>query len=246
MRVAWVLAGVAVVCTGLILQKPLGFSGLSGDRVKTETAVETTGICPLWADQSGPILRVELGISPDIAAQDVTLNIPETYIIPRDVDRYRSGKLDGAALLFARLPDFAPQTPAIQTDPLAPGADQRARILVTTFVDMDDILHSSITTWGRPAAGQEFPLRDMGQGLSEVDFPTYTTPSYEVFFAPQQGPVSDVILCDNRPENASCQHKFKAGAVDLELSYRRTNLPQWQQIKTAAQQLVGCLLVPSN
>lgn len=206
---------------------------------------ENGSICPLWVNDRSAILNVDLGIDNSIGRTDVTLRIPESYVLPRSLERHRSGKLDGAALIFARLPDFGPQ-PVISIDPKSEDAAQNVAVLVTTFVDMDKILTSEIEVWGRPQEGETFPEVKIHGGLFKVDYPNFGEPGFEAFFARVSDTVTDVIMCDNRTDGrAACTHKFDAGNVEVELSYARSNFDDWATIKNSAQALVHCV-APQN
>lgn len=213
---------------------------ISAPASEGQEPVATSIQCPLWADNTSPVLFVDLGVHETLGRPSVMLQIPESYILPRNLARYRNGQLDGAALVYAKLPDFGPQSPQINVDPTSDEAEHTARILISTHVDMQTILASKIDIWGRPAEGVSFPRVQASAGLMEVDYPIFGTPAFETFFAQDPGEITDVIVCDNRAEAAQCRHQFDAGAVEVTVSYRRSNLAQWAQIRSSAQVLLDC------
>lgn len=200
-------------------------------------------LCENWSENTSPVLKVRLGVAPSEGQSDVTVLIPEDYIFPDDLDRYRSGKLDGAALIYAKLPDFSRQTPMINRDPVGEATSSHVSVLISTFVSMENILEAGVATWGRPQDGQQFPHVEYAHGLTEVDYPIFDAPGFEMFYASQQAVITDVIQCDTRESDATCGHSFSAGPVDLKLSYRKKHLDQWQSIRSAAEDLLGCMLV---
>lgn len=236
----WFLS--AVVVLGILLILKTSIAPTANDIATTAQSVQ----CDLWVDGTSPVLSVDLGISQELDRPKVNLYIPENYILQRDRARYRQGALDGAALIHAKLPDFGPQTPKIEVDPASEDFKATASILITTNVDLETILASKIRIWGRAEEGQTFPYQEAGPGLLKVDYPIYGTPAFETFFAKAGDEVSDVMVCDNRPQSAQCQHLFDAGLVEVSVTYNRTNLSRWSHIRSSAQTLLDCVMAPNE
>ena len=236
--------GIVVLGAGIMFW-PQSDHGVEEKHVSPKIeSVQVSSEC-LPAFTTDNFITVDLGIAPAILAEraqdQVILNIPEPYIPPRNRTRYRNAQLDGAALLYAKLPDFGEYPSDDMGNPQAVGADAQVRILISTFVELEDVLDASIKVWGRsekPAS--EVPKNDFDFDLTKIEYDIFGGQGHETFYHADGQDVSDVFTCSVGYKYNSCSHNFDAGNVEVKLSYRKSNLSDWQTIRRTAQSLVDC------
>lgn len=65
----------------------------------------------------------------------------------------------------------------------------------------------------------------------------------EVLLGKQNKKITDVITCSINSGSSQCKHFFEAGAYDVQISYSKTQLSKWQELREGTEKLLQCFTV---
>jgi hypothetical protein len=215
---------------------------------------------PLKCDFSGigsPMITVKIE-NADLTGAE--LKIPRDYLMSRAID----GATRDALLLQVWKESFLPYAvrdarSADQAKKLAEGRADNMTILISALKDLDSIATLHLQ-FGYPAAGDanEKALqpvsgrlvtlengfsgyRDQNGLLEQEGLPIQRLPELLVGYEKQE--ITDIFQCDliGDVPFPFCTHIFESGAYNVQISYRRNDLPKWREFKEKAEQLLACL-----
>lgn len=196
---------------------------------------------------------IEQTLIMDLEGREIALRIPRVFL--EDVWDQRPGFKDTAQLFRVEIGSF---TPVSRPET---GRRNKRRIwnwmdfLITDWVPLDRIAVLSAESRSSVIGGNS--ARDLDSyapapgpfGLAEIrsDAPQ-PTPSYRTntyIFRSEDDTLSAVLSC-NVPGPGSvmhpiCLHWFRAAGMDVQLTYRRTELPNWRALQDDVTAFLGCL-----
>jgi hypothetical protein len=207
-----------------------------------------TGVCDYF-DKTHEMLTFWLGVHPELGP-DVKLQMPREYVgSPLGVNRFRTDKLDGAALFSLRLSDFAPysnkQKSVIKTKPKA-----WSGILFQSKSDLNAnlVISMGLTLSRDPKIGL-IDVRDSGQ---EFDFDLiqfgHRYHDKNLFLGVKDNRPTDIIDCF-KPDTVpypNCSHLFIYKNVSVKLNYSLPDLKHWKLYRKRAEEFASCAYVEST
>ena len=194
---------------------------------------------------------IEQTLIMDLEGREIALRIPRVFL--EDVWDQRPGFKDTAQLFRVEIGSF---TPVSRPET---GRRNKRRIwnwmdfLITDWVPLDRIAVLSAESRSSVIGGNS--ARDLDSyapapgpfGLAEIrsDAPQ-PTPSFRTntyVFRSEDDTLSAVLSC-NVPGSVMhpiCLHWFRAAGMDVQLTYRRTELPNWRALQDDVTAFAGCL-----
>jgi hypothetical protein len=215
---------------------------------------------PLKCDFSGvnsPMITVKIENSDLTGAE---LKMPRDYLMSMAID----GATRDALLLQVWKDSFLPYTmrdamSEDQSKKFSEGRADNLLILISSLKDLDSIAKLNLQ-FGYPAAGDvnenrrqpvSGPLLGLKNGLfgyrnqdglllqEKLPFPR----SYELLIGAENEQITDIFQCDQIGNGPfpGCNQIFEYGAYDIQISYRRNDLPKWREFKEKTEKLLACL-----
>ncbi|WP_417691049.1 hypothetical protein [Roseibium sp.] len=198
--------------------------------------------------------------SPLVTAQITNLDIEGAELkFPRDYifsQPFESGTERDALLLRADVKDFSSYPKAKSYFPdgrskISAGIRDSMRILITSHLPMSAVLNNIIASkhkiFDYIQSGQiKVESKDTIHNLLVTS--GYTADGWmkdDVFFQLDGDVVTDVIACsvEGQVPNPGCWHIFEAGAYDVKISYNRSELPRWRELRDGAAELLQCFTI---
>ncbi len=215
---------------------------------------------PLKCDFSGinsPLITVKIE-NDDLTGAE--LKVPSDYLM----SRARDGEVRDALFLRVWKDSFLPYKTSepLSDEQVKKRYEKRAdavNILISSLKDLDTIAQLSLR-FDYPEAGNinekrsqpvSGPLVTLKNGMSgyltedgllqqsKMAIPRFT----ELLLGEKNGEITDVFHCKQIGDapSAGCTQFFEFGAYDVDISYRRNDLPQWRELRAKTEQLLRCL-----
>lgn len=238
---------------------------------------EQTDVCQAFRDTPKAEMKTFwLGLKPRNAVQnfDYKFSIPQVYFNQRGGAKLAetTGKSDGAILLYARYPDFAPYSRQFSKadlyygprDPLRPAIEHIGYEIsmlwggwtfgrgdVARWLKDNEIRFRFKRKDTSPVGWQiEERQSSVAPDLLELDpdmeYGRSAIDKDHLFFIHRTSPdtVSDEIICGK--ENfgfGDCSHRFIYGQIGMQLDYESAYLKDWKQIKQNTQKFFDCAII---
>lgn len=192
---------------------------------------------------------IEQALIMQLEGREIGLRIPRVFL--EDVWDLRPGFKDTAQLFQVEIGSFIPVSRAETGSRNKRGIWNWMHFVITDWIPLEEIAEYGvekdvITLRVAPT----FPDLTRGAGpyglvaLGRGDGLPLPPHQREVFVnLSPNGDLNAVLTCDT-PQRANypiCLHYFRASGMDVELSYRRTELPNWQALQDDVTAFAGCL-----
>lgn len=236
---AHALAMAATLCASAVLGKPLSTTPTPLPADRTPCAAFTAD-----ADYVAQTLIMQL------EGRKVPLRVPVQFF--EDVWDFRQGFADTAQLFQVEIGTFTPVSRAETGRRYKRGIWNWMHFLIGDKIPLERMavlsaeLASSVIGGDMGRSFESYVPVPGPFGLAEIrsDAPQ-PTPSFRTntfVFRSEDGALTAVLSC-NAPDsvmNPMCQHHFRTAGMDVKLSYRRTELPNWQALQADVTAFLTC------
>lgn len=191
---------------------------------------------------------IDFSIRMELEDKTVPLSVPIQFF--EDFWDRRSGYETQAQLFRVEIGSFEPVSRKETSVRTRSRVRDWIQFLIADHIPLEDIAHVHMKLSGPFEFGQqltgEYKRLSAKYGLKELDFPgekpEYRRPE-NVFIDenPETG-ITSVIKCRHQGTslNPGCQLYFRASALDVKLSFGRTELPNWQKFQADITQFLTC------
>jgi hypothetical protein len=189
-----------------------------------------------------------------LEGREIALRVPRVFL--EDVWDLRSGFTDTAQLFRVEIGSFTPVSLAETSRRNKRGIWNWMHFLISDNIPLEDLAVLSAELGSAVIGGdnthdlESYAPQPGPFGLVEIrsnapqPTPSFRTNTY--VFRSEDGTLSAVLSC-NVPGSVMypvCLHWFRAAGMDVQLSYRRTELPNWQALQDDVTAFAGCLTRP--
>ena len=190
-----------------------------------------------------------------LEGREIGLRVPRVFL--EDVWDLRSGFSDTAQLFQVEIGSFLPVTRAETGRRNKRGIWNWMHFVISDKIPLDKLAVLSAELGSAVIGGDN--TRDLESyapqpgpfGLAEIRSdapqPTRSFRTNTYISRSADGTLSAVLSCNvpGSVMNPVCQHWFRAAGMDIELSYRRTELPNWLALQEDVNAFAGCLTRPA-
>ncbi len=190
---------------------------------------------------------VETTVVRQLEGGEVTLRVPEQYF--EDVWDRRGGFRDTAQLFTVEIGTFNPITRREEGERNRQGIWNWMHFVVSDNAPLPQLAANAAEPFQVPNPPiTSYAMRPGEHGLTWLDTPFASDKAdarEDVFIdPPDYKAMATVIECtstlDLGSQNPRCQQGFRAAGLDVQLSYRRTELTHWREVQAQVTAFLTC------
>lgn len=192
---------------------------------------------------------VETTVIRQLEGGEVTLRVPEQYF--EDAWDLAGSHTDTAQLFRVEISSFEPVTRRETSERNKQGIWNWMTFLVGDKVPLDQIapIKADLLLPGPEPDLSSYPRLPGPYNLVRIASARPDLPRPELdldiyLFEPTDGAVEAVLSCDKPGAQRFpvCEHFFRAAGLDVQLSYRRTELPRWREFQAQVTAFLTCAI----
>ena len=208
---------------------------------------------PLSCDFSGETSSLVNTEITNLDIEGAVLEFPEDYVFSLP---FKSGELRDALLLRADVNDFSSYPKRKQfledgTYKQQVGIRDWMSILVDSKLPLSTIWERRLISAYDDITSEnykeiEVKLKPTTIGLLKPEKPSDTfLRDRDIFVNKHGADIEDIIMCSKNGSvpSPSCGHIFEVEAYDIQITYARTELPRWKELRNGVSQLLQCFTI---
>ena len=176
---------------------------------------------------------------------EITLRVPRHYF--EDAWDQAGGSRDTAQLFVVEIGSFEPVTRREESERNRQGIWNWMHFIVGDNVPLDEIALIQARLRLPDPELSSYPRLPGPRDLMRIESARPDLPRPELdldvyLFEPSAGAVQAVLACDKPGTKPfpGCKHFFRAGGLDVSISYRRTELPRWHEFQAQVTAFLTC------